>query len=29
VREHGGEISYRHENGQVVFSVRLPLADAT
>jgi chemotaxis family two-component system sensor kinase Cph1 len=27
VREHEGEISYRHENGQVVFSVRLPLAE--
>ena len=27
VREHAGEISYRHENGQVVFSVRLPLAE--
>ena len=26
VREHEGEIAYRHENGQVVFSVRLPLA---
>jgi signal transduction histidine kinase len=28
VREHEGEIAYRHENGQVVFSVRLPLAHA-
>lgn len=27
VREHQGEISYRHENGQVVFSVKLPLAE--
>jgi signal transduction histidine kinase len=27
VREHEGEISYRHEGGQVVFSVRLPLAE--
>ncbi len=27
VREHAGEISYRHEGGQVVFSVRLPLAE--
>ena len=27
VREHEGEISYRHENGQVIFSVRLPLAE--
>jgi light-regulated signal transduction histidine kinase (bacteriophytochrome) len=27
VREHQGEISYRHENGQVIFSVRLPLAE--
>ncbi|WP_075795539.1 ATP-binding protein [Massilia putida] len=26
VREHKGEIAYRHENGNVVFSVRLPLA---
>ena len=26
VREHEGEIAYRHENGLVVFSVRLPLA---
>jgi light-regulated signal transduction histidine kinase (bacteriophytochrome) len=26
VREHEGEIAYRHEDGQVVFSVRLPLA---
>jgi light-regulated signal transduction histidine kinase (bacteriophytochrome) len=26
VREHEGEIAYRHENGNVVFSVRLPLA---
>jgi light-regulated signal transduction histidine kinase (bacteriophytochrome) len=26
VREHRGEIGYRHENGQVIFSVRLPLA---
>jgi len=28
VREHGGEIAYRHEDGQVVFSVRLPQAEA-
>jgi len=27
VREHAGEISYGHEGGQVVFSVRLPLAE--
>ncbi|KQQ89090.1 hypothetical protein ASF77_10385 [Massilia sp. Leaf139] len=27
VREHEGEIAYRHEGGQVVFSVRLPLAE--
>ena len=27
VREHEGEISYRHEEGQVIFSVRLPLAE--
>jgi len=27
VREHQGEIAYRHEHGQVVFSVRLPLAE--
>jgi two-component system, chemotaxis family, sensor kinase Cph1 len=27
VREHEGEIAYRHEAGQVVFSVRLPLAE--
>ncbi|MET0983668.1 MAG: ATP-binding protein [Telluria sp.] len=27
VREHQGEIAYRHEDGQVVFSVRLPLAE--
>ncbi|WP_229424937.1 sensor histidine kinase KdpD [Massilia sp. Se16.2.3] len=27
VREHEGEIAYRHEDGQVVFSVRLPLAE--
>ncbi|MEW6374066.1 MAG: ATP-binding protein [Pseudomonadota bacterium] len=27
VREHQGEIAYRHENGQVVFTVRLPLAE--
>ena len=27
VREHEGEISYRHENGEVIFSVRLPLAE--
>jgi light-regulated signal transduction histidine kinase (bacteriophytochrome) len=27
VREHEGEISYRHENGQVIFSVKLPLAE--
>jgi light-regulated signal transduction histidine kinase (bacteriophytochrome) len=26
VREHEGEIDYRHEDGQVVFAVRLPLA---
>ena len=26
VREHEGEIAYRHEGGLVVFSVRLPLA---
>jgi len=26
VREHEGEIAYRHEDGQVIFSVRLPLA---
>jgi signal transduction histidine kinase len=26
VREHEGEIAYRHEDGKVVFSVRLPLA---
>jgi light-regulated signal transduction histidine kinase (bacteriophytochrome) len=26
VREHEGEIAYRHENGKVVSSVRLPLA---
>lgn len=26
VREHAGDIAYRHEDGQVVFSVRLPLA---
>jgi signal transduction histidine kinase len=25
VREHQGEIGYRHENGQVIFGVRLPL----
>jgi signal transduction histidine kinase len=28
VREHEGEIAYRHEDDQVVFSVRLPLAPA-
>jgi len=27
VREHEGEIAYRHEGGQVLFSVRLPLAE--
>lgn len=27
VREHQGEIAYRHENGQVIFTVRLPLAE--
>ncbi len=27
VREHAGEIVYRYENGLVVFSVRLPLAE--
>jgi light-regulated signal transduction histidine kinase (bacteriophytochrome) len=27
VREHQGEIGYRHEHGQVVFSVKLPLAE--
>ena len=27
VREHQGEIAYRHEHGQVVFTVRLPLAE--
>ncbi len=27
VREHAGEIAYRHEGGQVVFSMRLPLAE--
>ncbi len=26
VREHEGEIDYRHENGRVIFAVRLPLA---
>ena len=26
VREHEGEIAYRHDGGQLVFSVRLPLA---
>jgi light-regulated signal transduction histidine kinase (bacteriophytochrome) len=26
VREHEGEIAYRHEDGKVVFAVRLPLA---
>jgi light-regulated signal transduction histidine kinase (bacteriophytochrome) len=26
VREHEGEIAYRHEGGQVIFSVQLPLA---
>ena len=26
VREHHGEIGYHHENGEVVFTVRLPLA---
>lgn len=28
VREHQGEIAYRHEGGQVVFRVRLPLAQS-
>jgi chemotaxis family two-component system sensor kinase Cph1 len=28
VREHQGTIDYHHENGRVVFTVRLPLADA-
>jgi light-regulated signal transduction histidine kinase (bacteriophytochrome) len=28
VREHDGEIAYRHEEGRVVFAVRLPLAPA-
>jgi light-regulated signal transduction histidine kinase (bacteriophytochrome) len=28
VREHEGEIAYRHEAGQVIFAVRLPLAPA-
>jgi chemotaxis family two-component system sensor kinase Cph1 len=27
VREHEGEISYRHEDGHVIFSVKLPLAE--
>ena len=27
VREHKGELNYRHEDGQVIFSVRLPLLD--
>ena len=26
VREHRGEISYRHADGRVIFAVRLPLA---
>jgi chemotaxis family two-component system sensor kinase Cph1 len=26
VREHKGELQYRHEDGKVIFSVRLPLA---
>ena len=26
VREHKGELTYRHEDGKVIFSVRLPLA---
>jgi signal transduction histidine kinase len=26
VREHEGEIDYRHEGGKVIFAVRLPLA---
>jgi light-regulated signal transduction histidine kinase (bacteriophytochrome) len=26
VREHAGEIDYRHEGGRVIFAVRLPLA---
>lgn len=26
VREHRGEIAYRHEGGEVIFTVRLPLA---
>ena len=28
VREHRGEIAYRHEDGRVVFTLRLPLAGA-
>ena len=28
VREHSGEIAYRHEDGRVVFTLRLPLAGA-
>jgi light-regulated signal transduction histidine kinase (bacteriophytochrome) len=28
VREHQGEIAYRHEGGRVLFTVRLPLAPA-
>jgi signal transduction histidine kinase len=26
VREHQGELAYHHENGEVIFTVRLPLA---
>jgi len=26
VREHEGEIDYRHEDGKVIFAMRLPLA---
>jgi signal transduction histidine kinase len=29
VREHKGELQYRHENGKVIFSVRLPLLGDT
>jgi light-regulated signal transduction histidine kinase (bacteriophytochrome) len=29
VREHEGEIDYRHEAGRVIFTVRLPLAPGT
>jgi len=28
VREHNGELAYRYENAQVVFTLRLPLLDA-